>query len=491
MGALAYRQQQQTQQQIVHPEPARQSTPARASTEAPGFDEQLASAGNGERAAMLGLGGGEGAPLALGPGAGMNAARASASTAAAATPSEEHGLAFDAAEAGVMGLAEACLERLARFEDASDRWYHFGWGRDQAEEERPLYERDLRLHQGLALQLRQDGLVVEATRRLVGEALLESDATRLLLQVRGLAGRDQDGGLVLDPEDFEASLATAERALGSTGFRPGAESLSGELLGTPGALLAALEAQGHGLGASIAQLRAQAVSRRAGAVAEQQEGLERVIATCDLMGELMGRMAAGRLPVDGFDAPGLVARAVHEDELHALAAQLSALTRAEEAWGEHALTERVRDDVGEFCLASRALREHEASARQRRDDLTARLGNLGRTMDLHPGVQGAGPAMESLARVRATHLSLEAVVAPLDAAMVRVHLASSRFLAEASGATGQAWLDQLRDQLEGIGHFYFSVYRDLEASHAELTGRRAELAEVSDRFAAILDGHRA
>ncbi len=85
MGALAYRQQQQTQQQIVHPEPARQSTPARASTEAPGFDEQLASAGNGERAAMLGLGGGEGAPLALGPGAGMNAARASASTAAAAT----------------------------------------------------------------------------------------------------------------------------------------------------------------------------------------------------------------------------------------------------------------------------------------------------------------------------------------------------------------------------------------------------------------------
>jgi hypothetical protein len=193
---------------------------------------------------------------------------------------------------------------------------------------------------------------------------------------------------------------------------------------------------------------------------------------------------------------GFVARVAYEDELHMLAGELRALTTSEQTWGELARAEGIRKDLGEYTLAVHAIDEHQQDARNRRDDYVARLGILGRTMGLAAAVQGqalqgdVGQAMENLARIHATHRSLVAVEAPLQAAMDRAHTTWRVIGAASRARPEQAWLITLREQLGGPAQLYRSVHHGLEASQHQVTDRRAELEGISQRFGAIIERQR-
>jgi hypothetical protein len=515
---LAYQQQQQQrrQQQVVHTEPQRSVTPARSATEPPELDERFASASNSERASMAGLDGeGEGQAAAPPPGS-MDACREAAAAEGPPLGAADLGVVLQQTEDFVLALGEQAVSRMARFEDASNRWYHLGGGQDRHAREKPLYERDVRLYQALGLRARADGAVVESVRRLVDEALLEAGATRALLLGRGLAGCDQAGGLMLDPEDMERDLALMEQAFATTGFSSGEASLLAGIEQAPAELMAQLEVQSHGMSASIAQLRAQAVALEAAGVEERKAEIEKVITVCDKLGEVMRLCAAGyrlgegtthgerdevkesvlELVENPHKVVGFVARVAYEDELHMLAGELSALTTSEDAWGELARAEAIRKDLGEYTLAVHAIDEHQQDARDQRDDYVARLGTLGRTMDLAAAVRGraldgdVGEAMENLARIHATHRSLVGVEGPLQAAMDR-SLATGRLIGAASRARPeQAWLITLRQQLSGPAELYRSVHQGLEASSREVAARRGELETISDRFGDIIQRQR-
>lgn len=515
--SLAYQQQQQRrrQQQVVHHEPQQAVTPVRSATEAPELDERYADAGNSERAAMAGLdGGGEGQAAVPPPPGGMEACRAA--TAPPLVGAADLGVVLQQTEDFVLSLGVQAVDRMAHFEDASNRWYHFGAGQEQYEREKALYEGDVRLYQALGLRARADGAIVESVRRLVDEALLEAAATGSLLQGEGLAGQDEHGGLMLDPEDMQRDLALVEEAFAVTGYAAAEASSLDEIERAPGDLLVALEVQSHGLSASLAKMRARAVAIDAANVEAEISGVEEVIKTCDDLGQVMRLCAAGyRMGqgvatgelgkaadagadvVDGpHELPGIIARVAYEDRLHALAGELEALTCSEEAWGELAHAEGIRKDLGEYTLAVHAIDDHQEHARTMRDDYVAELGNLGRTMETAALVRGYAPqgdvgrAMETLARIHATHRSLVGVEAPLQAAMDR-SLTTRRVIGAASRARPeQAWLITLRQQLSGPAELYRSVHAGLEASQGLVAGQRGAFEDVSQRFGAIIQRQR-
>jgi len=520
--SLAYQQQQRRQQQVVHHEPQLSVVPSRSTTEAPEHDERYASAGNGERVSMAGLDeGGEGGQAAAPPpGAGMDTLRDHVATEAAADPfaigPADLAAGFLGAEEGLLAGADGCVEAMAGFEDASRRWYHLGRGQECYERERPVYERDLREHQRLALDARHDGLRVELTARVVDEALIEARAAMLLLSDQGVARPDETGKLVLDPAAVDAQLDSVREAFSSTGFEPGQESAEGDLRAGAPEAVDALMVQAHGLGFALSGMRAQAQSRKAGAVRDEKERIERIVATCDRMGSLLksatavvamaqaGSAPSGRSqhggrasdPLDPFALPGLCARAIVEDELHALAAQLEALGAAEEGWGELAHSEQVQDAVGEYREAMQRVVEHDASAQAQRDDYVAGLGNLGRTMDLDAMVRGqpgarercTGDAMAALARIRATHLSLAGARETIDATNQRLGQSAAEVGAFTGGRTGQAELDRLRGQQRGVSVYYLSVRLGLDAKAAEVARQDDVLAGASEAFGAVLGG---
>ncbi len=516
--SLAHQQQQskQRQQQVVHWEPSLQQVPARSATEEPDFDERYASAGNSERAALAGLEG-EGQAVAPPPPLGsMDACREAAAAEGPPIAAADLGVVLQQTEDFVLSLGEQAVDRMAHFEDASNRWYHFGGGQEQYLSEKALYVRDVRLYQALGLRARADGAVVESVRRLVDEALLEAGATRALLLGGGLAGQDEQGGLMWDAEDMERDLALVDEAFATTGFGAMEGVLLADIEETPGDLMAQLEVQSHGMSAAIAEMRARAVAIEAAGVAERKQDIEKVIAVCDKLGEVMRLCAAGYrlgkgmtngesdevkesvldLVSEPHKVVGFVARVAYEDELHMLAGELSALTSSEEAWGELARAEHIRKDLGEYTLAVHAIDGHEQDARRRRDDYVVGLGNLGRTMGLAAAMQGqalqgdVGQAMENLARIHATHRSLVGVEGPLQAAMDRSVTTMDVIGAASRARPEQAWLITLRQQLSGPAELYRSVHHGLESSQHEVSARRGELEVISGRFGDIIQRQR-
>lgn len=520
--SLAYQQQQSRhrQQQVVHHEPSRQELPARSATEQPDFEERFGVSGNSERAALVGLegGGGQGVASPPAPGSGMDAFRAVVHAEAAADTltigPRDLGIEFQLTEDGLVATADACVDRMARFEDASNRWYHLGRGREQYEQEKPQYELDIRMYQRLALRVRQDGARIEGIMRLADQALRESDATRLLLEDRGLAASTDGAGFALDDGLVGEDLAQAREAFASTGYRPTQESMEAELRQGGADLLDALAVQGHGLGFVISGMRAQAQARRSDAVAGEVQRIDAIIATCDRFGELLRLMTAalslgGTLTareglgevgskatdvLDPFELPGAAARLVYEDELHALAGRLAALGAAEDGWRELGHHEQIRQALGEYCAVVHSLDEHGAASQALRDDYVGGLGNLGRIMDVDaiarglPGARerGTGRAMENLARIRATHLALEGVTSPLEEAMLRTQESQAVFGEFSRERVGQAWLNQLRGDQGGLALFYKSVHAGLAATLEQVTGRSEELAGSSESFGALL-----
>ncbi len=514
-AALQQVRTRQPQQERVHHQPLQQSTPARSVTEAPGEEEHLERLGNAERCDAVGLQGDGGQASGPPPGT-MAACRELAATEPGQIAAADFGVSLQEAEEILLSLGEQAVESMAAFEDASGRWYHLGEGREQYERERALYVHDLRLYQALGLQARADGAIVESVYRVVDEALLESRATQLLLTGQNLAGESQHGALMLDPEDMDRDLELMEEAFAISGFAATEDAVLAELDERPAELLARLEVEVHGFGAALAQMRARGVARKVDAVGEERQRVEQVIATCDRLGEVLRLCAASyRLGLAGTGAkledggddlmeitgkphsiPGAVARAFYEAELHALTARLTALSVAEEGWQEEAHNEAIRDALGEYALAVRAIDEHEQSARDQRDEYTARLGNLGRTMALSAALQGrglagdVGQAMENLARIHATHRSLVAVGPPLEDAMARA-LGTRRILgAAALERPPQAALVGLRERLGGPAHFYDSVYWGLHALQEQVGRQRGSLEVVSERFADILQRQR-
>ncbi len=513
--ALQQSQTRRPQQQVVHHQAPQERLPARSATEAPGEDEHLDSLGNADRCAVIGLAGeGGGVPSAPPPGS-MGACRELAAEQGPEIDAADLGVSLQQTEDFVLALGEQAVDRMARFEDASMRWYHLGQGGERYQQERALYVHDVRLYQALGLQARSDGAIVESVRRLVDEALLEASATSLSLAGQGLAGEDQRGGMILDPQAMECDLALVDRAFSITGFAPTELSLLGELEDGPGELMDRLEVETHGFSGALALMRARAVALRVDAVEDEKRQIEDVIATCDKLGEAMRRCVAGyrlgagtagkdqRAAQDSasdllgepHELPGALARAFYESELHALTARLAALTTAEEGWGEQARAEGIRDALGEYTLAVTAIDEHQESAQRRRDEYVARLGNLGRTMGVAAAMQGqalsgdAGQAMETLARIRVTHRSLVAVQSPLEAAMERC-LQTGRVMGAASNARPpQAWLIELREGLGGPARLYNSVYHGLEGLQRQVNGRSGELEDISERFGAIMQRH--
>jgi hypothetical protein len=512
-AALQQIQARRPQQELVHHQAPQQRTPTRSVTEAPGEEEYLEGLGNGSRCAALGLGG---APSDGSPPGGMAACREAAAADPAQVSAADFGAALQGSEETLLALGESCVDAVAEFEDASNRWYHLGAGREAYEQERSLYLHDLRLYQALALRARADGAIVESTYRLVDEALREAEATHLLLVGEKLAGESAGGALMLDPEDMERDLGLVEEAFAVSGFAATEGDLLAELDEGPGELMERLEVEVHGFSAALAHMRAGSVARRAEAVGEEKQQIEAVIATCDRLGEVMrlcvasyrlglaaagadlGATAegAGELLGGPHEIPGAIARAFYEAELHALTARLTALSAAEEGWEAAAHTEEIRDALGEYTLTVQAIDEYEQSAPRRRDEYVARLGNLGRTMGLAASLQGrglagdAGRAMENLARVQVCHRSLAAVGAPLEAAIQRCLQSGGVLRAASSQRPPQASLVAMRARLAGPADFYYSVYQGLNGLQGQVNQRRGSLEDISERFGDIMQRQR-
>ncbi len=513
--SLAYQQTQsrRRQQQVVHHEPTVQEVPARSVTEAPGEEEYYESLGNGERASVAGLEG-EGGYDSEPPPTSMVECRGLAC--GPLITAEDLGTTLQQTEDLVLALGERAFDEMAIFEDASNRWYHPDRGQEQYLAGQALYKRDVRLYQALGLRARADGAVVESVRRLVDEAVHEAEATGLLLQGQGLASKDQSGGLMLSPEDMDRDLALVDQAFATTGYAATDQSLLDEIEAAPAELMESLEVQSHGLSASIAKMRARAVALEAAGIREEMAGIDEVIGTCDRMGELMRlctaayRLGQGVAAADTAKAKegatdlvgephtliGAAARFAYEAQLHSLAGQLTALTASEEGWEDQARAERIRDDLGEYTQAIHAIDEHQQSARCKRDDYVAQLGNLGRTMGLAAAVQGGslhgdpGQAMENLARIQATHRSLVGIEGPLSEAMNRCLLAARLMGAASRQRPEQAPLITLREGLSGPAELYRSVYHGLEATQRQVLAQREALDAISERFGAIIQRQR-
>ncbi len=515
-------QQQRRQQQVVHHEPELTVLPSRSTTDAPDYDERYAQAGNGERVSMAELeGGGEGQALAEPPpGAGMDALREhvaaeAASDPFAVTPADLAG-GFASAEQGLLAGADGCTEVMEGFEEASRRWYHFGRGQDDYERERPLYEADLHEHQRLALRVRHDGLRVEMSARVADEALREARAAMLLFEALGIARPDASGSLALDPVAIDLRLEAAREAFASTGYRPGQESAEDGLSGDAKAAVDALMVQAHGLGFVLSSVRAEAKARELEAAEQEKERLQAIVRTCDDIGGALSTVTAGvalaqagALPAAGAELEtnatevgepsslvGVVGRILTADDLHAAAARLEALGAAREGWNELAHAEQVQDALGEYREAMQRVSEHGEAAQAQRDDYVAELGNLGRTMDLHamlrgqPGAQqrDTGEAMEALARVRATCLSLEGARETLASTNQRLGESASVMGAFTRGRPGQAELIRLRQEQGGVRDYYLSVRQGLDARADEVAKQEEALAWASEGFSVVMGG---
>ncbi len=521
-----------TQQQIVHHEPTQQPLPEHGTTETPSAGERYAKAGNQQRCELVGLEGGQGSESAgLGAGCRMDDCRA----AAAGGPDHDPigwAESFSNVEELLLASGERCVQVFAKFEDASNRWYHLGRGAEQYQQDKPLYEGDLRAYQLFAMRVRLEGSTIVATRRLVDDVLRESDATRLHLAAHGLASKNEAGGLVVDQELIDQDLDTVAEAFDLTGYRYDEQVLVEQLETTPGQLLDDLQVQGHGLGFVLSSWRSRAAARRAAEVQGEVTEISEIIACCDRMGELMKLVAgtvslgaaasAGRAVAVGTTqsaggalgetldkATGVVgsptglvgaaARAAYQDELHRLAGKLTALTVAQAGWEREGENQQIDEELGEYCQAVERIDAYAASNQARADSFTNGLANLGNDMDTNAIARGylgrderaAGPAMETLGRIRATHLALEGLVAPLEQRMAECQVSTAIFGDFSRDRTGQVWLDNLRASQAGHATFYLGIHHGLEGLLADVDLRRAELAGASTAFDATLQSSQA
>ncbi len=523
--------EQQSRHENLEPQ---QSLPERRATDKPSQGEQFDRAPNSQRADMVGLSGEEGGGGDLEADCSMDACRELAAAASFETVGEpiEWGTGFGQAEALLLASGEECVDVLAKYEDASKRWYHFGMGDEAYEEARPLYLEDVKRYQALALRVRLEGGTIEATRTLVQDIVAESDATRLLLEAHGFASRKEgSASVVLDERRLGEELNTVGRLFDLTGYRYAEQDLSSQLEDSPEELLGRLEAKGNGLGFVLSCWRSRAVAIQAGEVERERDDLLQIIHRCDRMGELMqllagavtlgGVAAAGRKvtttaapsPGDALGSAaeqatevagsptslvGIAARQVHQAELHRLAAELMALTAAQDGWDDLGLEHQIDQALAEYSDALGQIDAHDASIRDRTDQLTGSLANLGHDMDtaaivrgqLGVGERGAGPAMEILGRIRATHRALGSVVDPIQQRMLECRVSASLFGDFAHERIEEAWLRSLRERQGGHAQHYNSVHLGLEAYLAEVQARQSELADTASVFDTMLRANR-